>query len=42
MLDAEFDVVNAPDLRVALRELAARFERAAGTAGRSASAHVAR
>jgi predicted DNA-binding transcriptional regulator YafY len=35
MLDAEFEVVNAPDLRVALHELAARFQRAAGTDGRA-------
>lgn len=30
MLDAEFDVTDAPELVTALRELAARFERAAG------------
>lgn len=32
MLDAEFDVIDAPDLVIALRAIAARFERAAGTA----------
>ncbi|MFH8253225.1 helix-turn-helix transcriptional regulator [Microbacterium sp. B2969] len=30
MLDAEFDVIDAPELVIALRDLAARFERAAG------------
>ena len=30
MLDADFDVIDAPELVIALRELAARFERAAG------------
>ena len=35
MLDAEFDVIDAPDLVIALRELAARFERAAGATEQS-------
>ena len=29
MLDAEFDVIDAPELVTALHDLAARFERAA-------------
>jgi hypothetical protein len=30
MLDAEFEVIDSPELVTALQELAARFERAAG------------